>query len=231
MPHQAVLFDFFGTLTSAVRRGPGHRTVARMLGCDAAEMVAVLDRSFRARARGAFGSAEETLRWVARQVGASPSPAALAAAVEARVQAIEADTRLRPDAVATLRTLRRRGLRVAVVSDCTHELPHAVRRLPVAPLLDAAVYSVEVGCCKPDPAMYLTACERLGVSPERCLYVGDGGSRELTGAAALGMTAVRLAAPDLAGHLVFDVDDAWAGPTVDSLAAVLDLLDRSPTPA
>ena len=54
------------------------------------------------------------------------------------------------------------------------------------------------------------------------LHVGDGGSRELTGATRAGLTAVRLAAPDLADHLVFDADVDWTGPTVTSLSALPD---------
>ena len=73
--------------------------------------------------------------------------------------------------------------------------------------------------------MYLTACERLRVEPEECLYVGDGGSRELTGAAAVGMTAVRLVAPDLAGHLVFDAGrPSGAGPPSGSLSEAVALI-------
>ena len=42
-----------------------------------------------------------------------------------------------------------------------------------APLLDAHVFSVEVGMCKPDPGIYAEACRRLDVRPDECLYVGD----------------------------------------------------------
>ncbi|GAA4695854.1 HAD family hydrolase [Phytohabitans rumicis] len=226
--YRAVLFDFFGTLTRSVRRGPQHATIARMLGCDPAALVAVLDRSFYARARGLFGSAEAALHWVSEQAGGQPNRGSLRAALVARVEAVRADTALRGDAVAALLALRRRGLGTAVVSDCAYELPAFLPRLPVAPLLDACVYSVELGRCKPEPGIYLAACDRLGVEPHECLYVGDGGSRELTGAAELGMTAVRLAAPDLAGHLVFNADVGWTGPSVASLTDVVGLVDRAP---
>jgi putative hydrolase of the HAD superfamily len=143
----------------------------------------------------------------------------------ARINALRADTVLRPDAVSTLTALKERGLATALVSDCTHELPAFLPGLPVAGLLDARVFSVELGVCKPDPAIYLAACEQLGVHPEECLYVGDGGSHELTGAEAVGMTAVRLAAPDLADHLVFDRDTDFTGPAVASLTDLLDFID------
>jgi putative hydrolase of the HAD superfamily len=140
---------------------------------------------------------------------------------------VRADTALRPD---TLRALRRRGLRTAVISDCGYELPAFLPRLPIAPLLDARVYSVQVGQHKPHPLMYLTACRRLGVHPRECLFVGDGGSRELSGAAAIGMTAVRLAAVDLADHLVFDADHAWTGPRISTLGEVTHLVSAALVP-
>ena len=225
---RAVLFDFFGTLTRSVRRGPEHAAIARKLGCDPEIVRTLLDRTFHSRARGAFGSAEATLRWVTDQAGGRAGRSQLRAAVPARVRALRADTKLRADAVTVLTAIKKRGLLTGLISDCTHELPAFLPMLPVAPLLDARVFSVELGVCKPDPVIYLAACDRLGVDPEDCAYVGDGGSRELSGAAAVGMTAVRMDAPDLADHLVFDKDTAFIGPSVTTLTDVLALIDRVP---
>ena len=224
--YRAVMFDFFGTLTRAVQRGPQHEEIARSLGADPDAVRGVLDRTFRARARGRYGSAEATLRWVIEQAGGRPRPAQVRAGVPARIKALRDDTELRSDAVSTLTAIRRRGLTTAVISDCTHELPAFLPSLPVAPLLDAKIYSVRLGWCKPDPKIYLAACDELAVLPSECLYVGDGGSHELSGAAAVGMTPVRLAAPDLANHLVFDADTNFAGRTVRSLTELVGVIDR-----
>jgi putative hydrolase of the HAD superfamily len=226
--YRAVLFDFFGTLTRSVRRGSGHRAVADALGCTPGALIDVLDRSYYLRASGALGDELATLRWAGERAGGRPSEAGLRVAAAARRAALRADIRLRPEAAGALRALRRRGIRTGVVSDCTHELPAILPRLPIAPLLDVVVFSVRVGRCKPDPGIYLAACRRLRVAPRHCLYVGDGGSQELTGATRAGLTAVRLAAPDLAGHLVFNADTTWTGPTLTSLAAVPALLAAPP---
>ena len=228
MPWRAVVFDFFNTLTSSVRRGPHHARIARMLGCDPKVFLDVLDRTFLERARGGYGSAIDGLRLVAEQAGGRPGRAQLLAAIEERIVAVRADGPLRSDAVPVLRTLRGLGLRTAVVSDCWFELPLFLPGLPVAPLLDARVFSVQVGATKPHPAMYLTACEGLGVEPHECLYIGDGGSRELTGAQCVGMSAVRLAAPDLGGHLTFNAEPDWDGPTIRALGELPALLSRTP---
>jgi putative hydrolase of the HAD superfamily len=225
---RAVLFDFFNTLTTAVRRGPGHATIARLLGCDPATWIEVMDRTYRTRARGAYGPAIKGLRRVAHEAGGRPGRAELRRAIEARIEVVRGDAPLRPDASATLYRLRDLGLRTAVVSDCWFELPVFLPRLPIAPLLDARVYSVDLGTTKPDPAMYLTACRALGVAPQECVYVGDGGSHELTGAQEAGMTAVRLAAPDLGEHLTFDADLGWRGPVIRSLAHLPFALGRVP---
>jgi putative hydrolase of the HAD superfamily len=225
--YRAVVFDFFGTLTRSVQRGPQHADIARALGADPDAVRGVLDRTFRARAVGRYGDAAATLRWVIELAGGRPRQAQVRAGVPARINALKADTRLRRDAVSALSAIRRRGLRTAVISDCTHELPAFLPSLPVGPLLDAKIYSVRLGVCKPDPRIYQAACRELGVSPGECLYVGDGGSHELSGAAAVGMTPVRLAAPDLASHLVFDADTNFAGCTVRSLTEVIGLVDRA----
>jgi len=225
---RAVLFDFFGTLTHAVRRGPAHAGIARALGVDPGDFAALLDVTFYPRASGALGPPGETLRRLLAMLGRPPDDAALSAALTARVAAVRTDTVLRADAVPVLAALRALGLRTAVVSDCWYELPEILPSLPVAALLDTCVYSVHMGQCKPHPAMYLTACARLGVEPDECLYVGDGGSRELTGAEHAGIPALRLAAPDLVGHLVFNADVDWPGPNVPSLTEVLDVLGRQP---
>jgi putative hydrolase of the HAD superfamily len=221
--YRAVLFDFFGTLTRAVTRGPAHAWVAEILGCDPDRFTEVLNRTFRARLRGEYGEPDTALRRIAAELGQQPSPATVAEAARLRRQAVGDDITLRAGAVWTLWTIQARGLRTGLVSDCTDELPAVVASLPIAAHLDTTVYSVELGVGKPDPAMFLTASRRLGVSPEQCLYVGDGGGRELSGARRTGMTAVRLAAPDLVEHLSFDPEPQWLGPTVVDLRDVLGL--------
>jgi putative hydrolase of the HAD superfamily len=222
---RAVLFDFFGTLTEAVSRGPWHGTVAGLLGVELADYLAVLDQTYSHRARGTYGSTRDSLGHLARVLGVRPSPSAFEEALIARRVAAWADTRLRAESVDVLAAVRARGLRTALVTDCSHELPEFLPYLPVAPLLETCVYSVQVGACKPAPTMYLTACTRLGVDPADCLYIGDGGSGELSGAQALGMTPIRLAAPDLDRHLVFNPDLAFRGSAVSCLTQLIAALN------
>ena len=63
------------------------------------------------------------------------------------------------------------------------------QRYGFAARTDVIVYSHEVGIRKPDPAIYLLACDRLGVRPAEAVFLDD---KEVAveGARAVGMAAV-----------------------------------------
>jgi HAD superfamily hydrolase (TIGR01509 family) len=91
---------------------------------------------------------------------------------------------------ALLEALRDRGLKLGLVSNAFDppELLHRdLAQLGIAPRLDAAVFSSEVGRRKPDPLIFEVALQRLGASPERSLFVGDTLATDVAGADALGM--------------------------------------------
>lgn len=228
MAARAVIFDFYGTLSvsaTAAARRVGAARVAAALGIAPEEFHAAVAATFTERATGACGDLEQTMRWLANRCGATPAPDAITDACAIRVEAEAVYARaLRPDAAPTLRRLHARGLKIGLLSDCTHELPDIWPSLPIARYVDATVFSVTAGARKPDPRLYDAVTEQLGVAPAECLYVGDGGSGELTGAARAGMTALRLDASDAADAVVYDPDDAWIGPAVSSLSEVLNFL-------
>lgn len=211
-----------------MRRGSTHDVIARSLGCDPALFRSALNRTFRIRACGLCPLPAATLGQLAEWQGVRPEARSLDWAVTARIEAVGRDIDLRGDAVSVVGAVKGLGMLVGIVSDCWYELPVLFPRMPLAALVDVAVFSYEIGHCKPHPAMYLAACDQLVVDPHECLYVGDGGGRELTGARGRGMAAVRLAAKDLVDHLTFDSEPDWRGETVRDLTEVLSLLTRAP---
>jgi HAD superfamily hydrolase (TIGR01509 family) len=78
-----------------------------------------------------------------------------------------------PDAEPVLKELRRRGVPVAVVSNIGWDLRPVFARSGLDALVDAFVLSFELGVQKPDPLIFRTACERLGLPPAEVLMVGD----------------------------------------------------------
>jgi putative hydrolase of the HAD superfamily len=89
-------------------------------------------------------------------------------------------------AVETVRSLRARGLEVAVVSNWDIGLTEQLERLGLASLFTAIVTTAEAGAPKPDPAVFRLALERLRVEAARTLHVGDEPGDE-GGARAAGM--------------------------------------------
>lgn len=64
-------------------------------------------------------------------------------------------------------------------------------------LFEHVVESSKVGLRKPDPRIYLHACELLGVPPDRCIYLDDLGIN-LKPARALGMRTIKVVDPEAA---------------------------------
>lgn len=93
-----------------------------------------------------------------------------------------------PDARQALDALRRAGVKLAVVSNIGFDIRPMLDSWQLSGLLDAVVLSYEVGCLKPDPAIFLRACGLLGVEPERTLMVGD--TADDAGAVAAGCAAL-----------------------------------------
>ncbi len=78
-----------------------------------------------------------------------------------------------PDTAPTLRALRERDVRIAVVSNVPRDLSDVFAAHGLGGLVDAFVHSFQVGAEKPDPRIFLAACERIGTEPAATLMVGD----------------------------------------------------------
>jgi putative hydrolase of the HAD superfamily len=219
-----VVFDMYGTLTPSWPKAfwdEQKRPCAAPLGVPEDAWIEALDATWHERICGLYGGVAETFRAIAEQLGHTPTEAQLAAAVAARRDTYRDFQRLRPDALATLRALRSAGLKLALVSDCTAELPEAWDTLELAELFDTAVFSSRERLRKPDPGLFRAAAERLGVIPQQCLYVGDGGGDELAGSAAVGMLPVLLAAEDWAdNHAPGRPEQEWRGLRAATLSEI-----------
>jgi len=89
--------------------------------------------------------------------------------------------------------LRRRGLRLGVLTNGRTEMQHAVmERLGLLPLIDDLLISEAAGVAKPAPRSYALALARLGVEAPETLFVGDSPANDIAGPQAAGMRAAYL---------------------------------------
>jgi putative hydrolase of the HAD superfamily len=91
-----------------------------------------------------------------------------------------------PGVAETLRHLRRCGLELAVVANFDLTLAERLASLGLDSWFSAVVTPADAGAAKPDPTIFGAALDRLGLSAERALHVGDGAADE-SGADAAGM--------------------------------------------
>jgi FMN phosphatase YigB (HAD superfamily) len=97
------------------------------------------------------------------------------------------------DALQVLSWLRDHGIRRGICSNAPFPpemMRRQVRSNGIADLVDAIVFSSEVGRRKPAREVYLAGLEAIGTKPERTLFAGDRVREDYEGPRALGMRAV-----------------------------------------
>jgi HAD superfamily hydrolase (TIGR01509 family) len=128
--------------------------------------------------------------------------------------------RLDPDSLAVLSWLGVHGIKRAICSNAPFP-PEMMRRQVsgngIGALVDAVVFSSEVGRRKPAPEMYRAALDAIGIDAQHALFVGDRLREDYEGPCALGMRAVVFTA-----HA--DQPPPEGVPTIASLSEVPGLL-------
>lgn len=112
--------------------------------------------------------------------------------VEKRVQnRKEAFRHLHKEIIPMLASLKEKGIRIGLISNCFSEETVVIEESILYPYFDAVCLSFREGLRKPDEAIFRRCLDRLNVRAKECLYVGDGGSDELEAAEKIGMRAVQ----------------------------------------
>ena len=170
---RAVLLDLYDTL--AWTEWPTMRAeLEDRFGLGEAELLRAFTTTRQARSTGAYGSAEGDLAAVLEAAGVPADPELVHELNETRMKAFaENGVHLWDDSVPTLRELRARGLRTAIVSNCDHATRPIVDELGLEREADAVVLSFEVGVAKPDAGIYRAALDALGARPEEAVFVDD----------------------------------------------------------
>lgn len=94
-----------------------------------------------------------------------------------------------PDAERVFKALRAAGVKLAVVSNFDTRLRPVLRALNCDHWFDAVAVSAEVEAEKPNPTIFLKACELLGVNPDDVVHVGDDRRNDIWGARDAGCDA------------------------------------------
>ena len=105
--------------------------------------------------------------------------------------------RVHDDVVNRIVELRSQGITTALLTNSFVEFRDHIEKHVDFKIFDLVIDSSEVGCRKPEPAIYELTTERLGIAPERILYLDDF-LANVTGARAAGWDAIHVTGPEQA---------------------------------
>lgn len=127
--------------------------------------------------------------------------------------------------LATLRELKKRGLKIGIVSDLTtHIQLRKIHKLGITKYVDVLVTSEEAGSEKPHAIMFLLALNKLDVSWHDSIFVGDNSVNDIEVANAVRMDSVLIKQ----GSLAKDMDEDYQKPNfvIRKVGEVLNILDE-----
>ena len=226
MAVRAVIFDWGGTLTPwhSIDVGDLWLTVcARHYPADEAAAMAAAVRAAETELwqQGERSHQSSTLEHIFERAGVTASADFMASYFEAW----DPHTLTDPDAPPLLRELRRRGIKVGVLSNTmwprrAHE--RIFVRDEVLGLIDGAVYTSEIDWVKPHPEAFRAAMAAVGeTDPAACVFVGDRPYDDIHGAKSAGMRAVLIA-----NSAVPAFEAAEPDAVITRLAELLGYVDR-----
>jgi len=102
------------------------------------------------------------------------------------------EDRVGQDVPGTLQGLTDAGFRLAVLSNRTKPFNEQLQALGLGEYFEFALAAGEVDVWKPDPAVFHHTLQRLNLSPEQAIYVGDNYYADVIGAREAGLRPVLL---------------------------------------
>lgn len=188
---KAVIFDMYETLIT-------HFNSPLYFGKQMAEDIGIPEKKFREiwdatdddRTIGAL-TLEEVVEQILRE-NACYSETLFQDLIGKRIATkVDCFKHLHKEIHPMLQGIKKRGIFVGLISNCYYEEAKLIRQSELFPYFDAVFLSCEQGIQKPNKEIFRRCMEHLKVQPEECLYIGDGGSRELETAEEIGMKAVQ----------------------------------------
>lgn len=136
----------------------------------------------------------------------------LAAAVVAYRKAREASLVLYPHVTATLTSLVKQGIKLAIITDAPPmQAWLRLCHLNLHHLFDTVIVTEELGALKPSPIPFRKALDRLDIQPSQALMIGDWPDRDIVGAKKVGIRTVFARYGDRRGveesDADFEIDD------------------------
>ena len=227
MKYKAVIFDLFGTIVDNLSFDEYCSVLtdmAHILEAPADDFTQIWIDTFDQRMVGDLQCPDGNIEFACKKLDVAASSARIKQASKIRFEYAVSGLKPRQGAIETIARIRLDGYKTGLISNCSTEVPTLWANTGFSPLFHATVFSCSERMAKPDPRIYELALDRLAVEASGCLYIGDGASDELSGAAEMGMHPVLIRVPyEEQNPYQIDEND-WDGIKIASVKEVLDLL-------
>jgi len=188
---EAIFFDLFFTLIIPKYHLQHNENDVLGLSVEEWELYAENDKVYKRRAMGNVNSAEEIINEIVESMPLSVSEVQKEKLIALRKERMKnALINVDFEIVETIQKLHDNGIKICLISNADIIDAMYWAESPLYKLFDDAIFSYEVKCLKPNSDIYDIAIQRMHVNPEKCVFVGDGGSNELLGARRAGMKTV-----------------------------------------
>ena len=193
--YEAVLIDLYSTLVWS-DWASWQETLGVRLGISTEQVERAFNVTRPARSVGTYPHPDGDIASVLEALGIEPTADLVRDVRDLEEREIMQDIHLYEDSLPVVRELRARGIKTALVSNCSNNTRPVVDRLGLEPEFDVLILSFEVGARKPLPEIYRIALERLGVDePSVALFVDDQPDY-CDGAAAVGLDTRLIVRPE-----------------------------------
>ena len=190
----AIFYDLGGTLRLVERdadfEARARQRIAELCGetGDPDAFCKFLDYRYEGYRKWCFETMQEApeselwTRWLTPEY---PRELILKNAVELTIDYRNKDGRrvVAPNGAQSIKDLYENGYKLGIISNLvtSKEIPDWLEHDDLAKYFGAVLLSCVERIRKPDPRLSQMACERLGVEPARCVYIGDNLKRDIEG--------------------------------------------------
>lgn len=188
---KAIFFDLFFTLIVPAYGNTNNEFSILNLSVDQWEQYAENDILYRERALGLVKTEVEIIDKIISLIPFEVTTVQKKQVLYAREERMKnALKKVSQEILDVLQKLKSMNIKLGLISNADRIDCKYWNQSPLCQYFDDAVFSCDVALLKPNRHIYEFAMQRINVSPEQCLFVGDGGSNELSGAKYAGMGTV-----------------------------------------
>jgi putative hydrolase of the HAD superfamily len=124
------------------------------------------------------------------------------------------------DSIPTLKLLKKQGFKLGLISNIDRKIDETYQSLGFLEFLDFSITSHEIGCDKPDPRIFMAALEKVNVTPDEAIYIGDQYNMDVVGARNAGIRPLLIDRY----NWFEDINDC---PRIKSLSEIMQYLETS----